>query len=123
MHSPDGNSTWSSFTLIATANDDQKWLVCRAENPKMKNVFLEDVYTLNIHCECVFIVERHKVSAIFDLLDKPKLSLALLDKHQFVVDGNLAVLQCNVASNPVSSAVTWTFNDKPLLENLEEGWT
>ncbi|RWS02857.1 hemicentin-1-like protein, partial [Dinothrombium tinctorium] len=104
VHSEDGNRTQSSFTLIPSANDDQKLLVCRAENHKLKDVFVvEDVYRLNIHY-------------------KPKLSLALVDEQQtqFILEGNMVIFNCSVKSNPATNSTFWLFNDKILSANLDE---
>lgn len=50
----ESNSSSSFLTFIPAAEDNEKQLVCRAENPKIPNSAIEDYRKLNVHCEYNF---------------------------------------------------------------------
>ncbi|RWS13078.1 nephrin-like protein, partial [Dinothrombium tinctorium] len=103
IHSRSGNWTQSAFTLSPSGSDDQKLLVCTAENHKLKNATITDVHRLNIHY-------------------KPVLSLALVENQQFAVDGKSVILNCSVASNPLVHYIQWFFNRKALTNDSNQGF-
>ena len=49
--SPDNNVTTSILKYSARMGDNQKYLTCRAENPKMPATAKEDGLKLNIYCK------------------------------------------------------------------------
>jgi len=51
--SQDSNLTVSTLSFVASINDNEKELACRAENVAMKNKPLEEKMILNVHCKCL----------------------------------------------------------------------
>ena len=51
----DGNTTVSVLTLIPTADDQGKQLICRSENTLIQNSVIEDGFKLEINCKYNFI--------------------------------------------------------------------
>lgn len=51
-----------------TVEDEGKFLVCRAENPKLPEAGIEDRWKLQVHCEYQMIVENSDDWLIFETL-------------------------------------------------------
>lgn len=49
-----------------TVEDEGKFLVCRAENPKLPEAGIEDRWKLQVHCEYQMIVENSDEWLIFE---------------------------------------------------------
>lgn len=47
------NMTVSRLTLMLNKEDDEKELICRAENPRFPGGAIEEVKTLRVFCECL----------------------------------------------------------------------
>lgn len=47
------NTTVSKLALFLSKEDDEKELICRAENPRFPGGALEEVKTLRVYCECL----------------------------------------------------------------------
>lgn len=66
MVTTDTNVTISRLSLIATTEDNGKYISCRAENSAFNNTLLEDGFHLEVHCKFNrFLV--HFSSFFFDL--------------------------------------------------------
>ncbi|XP_053203846.1 uncharacterized protein LOC128388471 isoform X2 [Panonychus citri] len=48
IHSPDGNSSTSTLIFAPSADDDGSILICQAQNPNIKNYFMEDKLPLKV---------------------------------------------------------------------------
>lgn len=54
MQFSDNNATVSTLNLVPMAEDHEKYLVCRAENPRVPNAVIEDRWFLNVQCKYEF---------------------------------------------------------------------
>lgn len=53
--SSDGNVTTSVLNLMPTVNDNDAYLICRAENIRLPNQFIENGWKLHVYCESINI--------------------------------------------------------------------
>ncbi|KAI1287422.1 Neural cell adhesion molecule 2 [Halotydeus destructor] len=102
--SVDGNVTTSIVSFTPTADDNGKYLSCRAENQLIVGSAVEDGITLEVH----YI---------------PQLALRLGSKlrHSHIQEGNDVYFECNIRSNPWVTEVRWWFEGKEIQTNTSAG--
>ncbi|XP_015784799.1 titin [Tetranychus urticae] len=102
IHSPDGNSSTSTLIFTPSADDDGSILICQAQNPNIKNHFMEDKLPLKV-------------------LYKPKLSLDIVGDQKYAIQGSIVIIDCSVDANPPVKSIDWYFNDNRLIPDEPKG--
>lgn len=60
----ENNETLSVLSLVASSEDDNKYLTCRAENKLIPDSAIEDKWRLNVHCKYTY---KHTIANILIL--------------------------------------------------------
>ncbi|CAB3236419.1 unnamed protein product [Arctia plantaginis] len=102
----DNNATISTLNLVPMAEDHEKYLVCRAENTKVKmvNAVVEDRWLLNIHYVPIVTL---------------KLGSNL--NPSYIKEGDDVYFECSVKANPKSKKLTWYKGVKEIQHNASAG--
>ncbi|CAH0400393.1 unnamed protein product [Chilo suppressalis] len=86
------------------AEDHDRLLVCRAENPRVPDAVLEDKWRLNVHYVPIVTL---------------KLGTSL--NPNFIKEGDDVYFECNVQANPKSYRLTWYKGTKEIHHNASAG--
>ncbi|RWS15129.1 hemicentin-2-like protein, partial [Dinothrombium tinctorium] len=99
--SDDGSVTTNFLTLVPSLDDNNKQLLCSAQNPRFPTATMEDSFVLKVHFG-------------------PILSLALgaSIQHQEILEGSDVFFECNIQANPPVTKIGWLFNGEPLKSDL-----
>ncbi|KAJ0173859.1 hypothetical protein K1T71_011008 [Dendrolimus kikuchii] len=100
----ESNATTSILSLVPVAEDHDKNLICRVENPKVKDSIMEDRWYLNIH----FV-------PIVSLKLGPTLNPDLIK------EGDDVYFECSVKANPKSHKLSWYKGTKEIQHNASAG--
>ncbi|KAL0869438.1 hypothetical protein ABMA27_007672 [Loxostege sticticalis] len=100
----ENNATISILSLVPMAEDHDRFLVCRAENPRVADSVIEDRWQLNVHY--VPIVSL-------------KLGTSLNPK--FIKEGDDVYFECSVKANPKNHRLTWYKGTKEIHHNASAG--
>jgi hypothetical protein len=65
--SSDGNVTTSVLNLMPTVNDNDAYLICRAENIRLPNQFIENGWKLHVYCKSIIISKLEELLRVFAL--------------------------------------------------------
>ncbi|XP_037777069.1 peroxidasin homolog [Penaeus monodon] len=100
----EGNITRSTLHLIPSPADNDVYISCRAENPRVPTAVIEDSAKLNVHYT-------------------PRLSLAAgqnLDMED-IKEGDDVYFECGIQANPRVYKVQWFHNGEELSHNVSAG--
>ncbi|XP_013147686.1 PREDICTED: nephrin-like [Papilio polytes] len=86
----DTNATLSVLTFVPEAEDHERSLVCRAENPRLTSALLEDYWKLNVHYVPIVTL---------------KMGSTLNPGH--IKEGEDVYFECNVKANPKATKLSW----------------
>ncbi|KAG1681690.1 Nephrin [Nymphon striatum] len=114
--SSDPNITTSIMSFVPKDNDNQKYISCRGENPKIRDSAKQDGWKLKVH---YMKIEDEKHN--YDI--KPKLVLET-GKHvnpKQIKETNDVYFLCNSVANPAVSRYKWFFEGKRLVQDKEAG--
>ncbi|XP_075982640.1 neural cell adhesion molecule 2-like isoform X1 [Anticarsia gemmatalis] len=100
----DNNATTSTLNLVPMAEDHEKYLVCRAENPRVPNAVIEDRWLLNVHYVPIVTL---------------KLGSNL--NPSYIKEGDDVYFECSVKANPKSKKLTWYKGVKEIQHNASAG--
>uniref|UniRef100_A0A2H1V5V4 SFRICE_020033 n=1 Tax=Spodoptera frugiperda TaxID=7108 RepID=A0A2H1V5V4_SPOFR len=100
----DNNATVSTLNLVPMAEDHEKYLVCRAENPRVPNAVIEDRWFLNV--QYVPIVT---------------LKLGSNLNPSYIKEGDGVYFECSVKANPKTKKLTWYKGAKEIQHNASAG--
>ncbi|XP_011697156.1 PREDICTED: sialoadhesin-like [Wasmannia auropunctata] len=93
-----------SLQFTPTVEDEGKFLVCRAENPKLPEAGIEDRWKLRVH---------------FAPIASLKIGSTLNPKN--IKEGSDVYFECNVRANPRSHKLTWFHEKEELHHNVTAG--
>ncbi|XP_018350424.1 PREDICTED: protein turtle-like [Trachymyrmex septentrionalis] len=93
-----------SLQFTPTVEDEGKFLVCRAENPKLPDASIED---------------RWKLKVYFAPIASLKIGSTLNPKN--IKEGSDVYFECNVRANPRSYKLTWFHEKEELHHNVTAG--
>ncbi|XP_012060718.1 PREDICTED: protein turtle-like [Atta cephalotes] len=93
-----------SLQFTPTVEDEGKFLVCRAENPKLPDASIEDRWKLKVH---------------FAPIASLKIGSTLNPKN--IKEGSDVYFECNVRANPRSYKLTWFHEKEELHHNVTAG--
>ncbi|XP_011872251.1 PREDICTED: hemicentin-1-like isoform X2 [Vollenhovia emeryi] len=93
-----------SLQFTPTVEDEGKFLVCRAENPKLPEAGIEDRWKLRVH---------------FAPIASLKIGSTLNPKN--IKEGSDVYFECNVRANPRSYKLTWFHEKEELHHNVTAG--
>ncbi|XP_039315150.1 basement membrane-specific heparan sulfate proteoglycan core protein isoform X3 [Solenopsis invicta] len=93
-----------SLQFTPTVEDEGKFLVCRAENPKLPEAGIEDRWKLRVH---------------FAPIASLKIGSTLNPKN--IKEGSDVYFECNVRANPRSYKLTWFHEKVELHHNVTGG--
>ncbi|XP_071650534.1 nephrin [Temnothorax longispinosus] len=93
-----------SLQFTPTVEDEGKFLVCRAENPKLPEAGIEDRWKLRVH---------------FAPIASLKIGSTLNPKN--IKEGSDVYFECNVRANPRSYKLTWFHEREELHQNVTAG--
>ncbi|XP_011331388.1 hemicentin-1 isoform X2 [Ooceraea biroi] len=94
----------SLLQFTPTVEDEGKFLVCRAENPKLSEAGIEDRWKLKVH---------------FAPIASLKMGSTLNPKD--IKEGSDVYFECNVRANPRSYKLTWFHEGEELHHNVTAG--
>ncbi|ROT80655.1 hypothetical protein C7M84_000593 [Penaeus vannamei] len=100
----EGNITRSTLHLVPSPADNDVYISCRAENPRVPTAVIEDSAKLNVHYT-------------------PRLSLAAglnLDMED-IKEGDDVYFECGIQANPRVYKVQWFHNGEELNHNVSAG--
>lgn len=103
--STDGTTSTSTLTIVPKETDTNRTLMCKAENPEIRQGVLKDSWTLNVRYP-------------------PKISLKLSSMlaSEDVAEGNDVFFECKIQANPkMDRMVEWFHNKQPLKQNQRKG--
>ncbi|XP_052756546.1 hemicentin-1-like [Galleria mellonella] len=100
----ESNATISLLTLVPEAEDHERTLVCRAENPRVPDAVLQDEWKLNVHYVPIVTL---------------KLGASL--NPGYIKEGDDVYFECNVKANPKSHKLTWYKGMKEIQHNASAG--
>ncbi|XP_057337300.1 hemicentin-2-like isoform X2 [Microplitis mediator] len=94
------NLTISRVEFVPSVEDNRKPVICRAENPSVKGLFLEQLWTL-------------------DVVYPPLVSLSLGSTLNAgdIKEGDDVYFECHINSNPPISKLIWIHNNEILMHN------
>ncbi|XP_032668126.1 hemicentin-2 isoform X2 [Odontomachus brunneus] len=98
------NTTMSKLALVLSKEDDEKELICRAENPRFPGGSLEEVKMLRVLYAPV-VLAHLATGYVLDTLR----------------EGDDLMLVCNVQSNPPPTRVIWYRDDEQLQHDVSAG--
>ncbi|XP_014485877.1 PREDICTED: nephrin-like isoform X2 [Dinoponera quadriceps] len=98
------NDGVSLLQFTPTVEDEGKFLVCRAENPKLPEAGIEDRWKLRVH---------------FAPIASLKMGSTLNPKD--IKEGSDVYFECNVRANPRSYKLTWFHEEEQLHHNVSTG--
>ncbi|GIY27239.1 uncharacterized protein CEXT_286431 [Caerostris extrusa] len=87
--------TTSKLFLTPSSDDNEKVLICRAENPVNADSALEDQWILNVYYAPIVTV-----------------TFAASQQNELIREGSDVHLECNIQSNPPATDVRWRFHSK-----------
>lgn len=96
--------TRSKVTFVPSAEDNGKYLMCRADHPTLPNSTLENELKLDVHHSPIL-----------------RLALGANIQHSSIKEGTDVYFDCNVKANPWITDIGWIFQGMPLLTNLSSG--
>ena len=99
--STDGTTSTSTLAIVPKETDTNRTLMCKAENPEIRQGVLKDSWTLNVRYP-------------------PKISLKLSSMlaSEDVAEGNDVFFECKIHANPsMNRMVEWFHNKQPLKQN------
>ncbi|KAG1671862.1 B-cell receptor CD22 [Nymphon striatum] len=94
----DSNISRSVLTFTPSAEDNGKYISCRADNPDIPDSAQENGRKLRVNF-------------------KPIVEVRSRDNTSDVIEGSNVFLECHVAANPWINTIKWFFNDKSLLDS------
>nr|XP_012222068.1 PREDICTED: hemicentin-1-like isoform X2 [Linepithema humile] len=98
------NDGVSLLQFTPTVEDEGKFLVCRAENPKLPEAGIEDRWKLKVH---------------FAPIASLKMGSTLNPKD--IKEGSDVYFECNVRANPRAIKLTWFHEEEELRHNATAG--
>ncbi|XP_020291370.1 nephrin-like isoform X2 [Pseudomyrmex gracilis] len=98
------NDGVSLLQFTPTVEDEGKFLVCRAENPKLPEAGIEDRWKLKVH---------------FAPIASLKMGSSLDPRN--IREGSDVYFECNVRANPRSYKLTWFHGEEELHHNSSAG--
>jgi len=104
--SPDGNVSTTTAELTPTDQDNGKFLSCRAENPLIPDVSVEDQWKIIVH-----FVPRSTIK--FE-------ESQFLGYSPIIREGDNVQIKCQVSANPLPHTIEWLHGEE-LLEVVEGG--
>lgn len=96
-----GNATLNYLTFVPSADDNGKFLVCRAHNPSITPSTLEDSWKLDVHYV-------------------PQLNLRLGRNYSNIKEGTDVHFECDIKANPPINKVGWRFQNQDLPSNASK---
>ncbi|XP_076314755.1 neural cell adhesion molecule 1-like [Tachypleus tridentatus] len=102
--SVDGNVTTSTLTFKPSILDNDKTLICKAQNPLIKNFVLKDGIKLNVY-----------FAPMVNIISSDDWNNTLVKK------GHEVVFDCQIQANPWVTAVYWIFEHRELRSNISSG--
>ncbi|XP_023216293.1 protein turtle-like [Centruroides sculpturatus] len=96
-----GNATLNYLTFVPSADDNGKFLVCRAHNPSITPSTLEDSWKLDVHYV-------------------PQLNLRLGRNYSNIKEGTDVHFECDIRANPPINKVGWRFRNQDLASNASK---
>ncbi|XP_058801880.1 nephrin-like isoform X2 [Phymastichus coffea] len=99
----DGMSV-SILQWIPNAEDEGKYLICRAENRHLPEAAIEDKWKLKVHFAPIVLL---RIGSTFDLKD--------------IKEGDDVYFECNVRANPRNFKLAWYHGTKELRHNASAG--
>ncbi|GFY78907.1 uncharacterized protein TNIN_4191, partial [Trichonephila inaurata madagascariensis] len=96
--------TTSKLFLTPSSDDNEKSLICRAENPVNGDNALEDQWVLNVYYAPIISI-----------------SFGASQQNELIREGSDVYLDCNVLSNPLATDIRWRFHTKPLFHDPSKG--
>ncbi|GFU53864.1 uncharacterized protein NPIL_351521 [Nephila pilipes] len=96
--------TTSKLFLTPSSDDNEKSLICRAENPVNGDSALEDQWVLNVYYVPIVSV-----------------SFGASQQNELIREGSDVYLDCNIQANPPASDIRWRFHTKPLFHDPSKG--
>ncbi|GIY34932.1 uncharacterized protein CDAR_36401 [Caerostris darwini] len=96
--------TTSKLFLTPSSDDNEKVLICRAENPVNADSALEDQWILNVYYAPIVTV-----------------TFAASQQNELIREGSDVHLECNIQSNPPATDVRWRFHSKSLPHDPSKG--
>ncbi|CAH2046109.1 unnamed protein product, partial [Iphiclides podalirius] len=100
----DTNSTLSVLNFIPEAEDHEKNLICRADNPRLHNAVIEDFWKLNVHYVPIVTL---------------KMGSTLNPGH--IKEGEDVYFECHVKANPKATRLSWYKGAKEIQQNASTG--
>ncbi|XP_012544068.1 nephrin [Bombyx mori] len=100
----ESNATTSVLTFVPVAEDHEKTLVCRAENPSVVESSIEDKWKMNVHYVPIVTL---------------KLGSTLNPSH--IKEGDDVYFECIVKANPKTHKLTWYKGTKEIQHNASSG--
>ncbi|XP_064471421.1 neural cell adhesion molecule 2-like [Ornithodoros turicata] len=97
-----GNASSSTLIFVPSAEDDEKLLTCKADNPQLPDSTVEDSIFLSV-----------------TYVPKLSLSVTSLHKNGAILEGTDVLLECTVQANPTVREVWWKHNGR-LLDPSQE---
>uniref|UniRef100_A0A8D8DQZ3 Protein turtle n=1 Tax=Culex pipiens TaxID=7175 RepID=A0A8D8DQZ3_CULPI len=94
------NVTVSVLTFVPTVEDDGRLLGCRAENPKVSSLYLEQFQNISVHYPPVVTLQLGSTLSIDD-----------------IKEGDDIYFECKIQSNPAWRRLSWLHNEKALPQN------
>ncbi|XP_055592434.1 nephrin-like [Uranotaenia lowii] len=94
------NTTYSVLSLVPTVEDDGRLLGCRAENPKVPGLYLEQFQNISVHYPPVVTLQLGSTLAIDD-----------------IKEGDDIYFECKIQSNPAWRRLSWLHNGVQLPQN------
>ncbi|XP_057337147.1 hemicentin-2-like isoform X1 [Microplitis mediator] len=100
----DGTTSESLLEWYPNYEDDGKYLICRAENPRLSDAAIEDRWNLAVHY-------------------KPVMTLRMGSSlnPEVIKEGDDVYFECNVKANPPVSKLSWYHQGKKLHHNITGG--
>ncbi|XP_050301674.1 nephrin isoform X2 [Anthonomus grandis grandis] len=102
--SDDGNSSISTLSFIPMRQDNNRALICRATNPKLKKAFQETSLQLNVYYAPILY-----------------LSLGSNLNPEDIEEGDDVYFECKVNANPTAYKVVWKHNNQLMQANQKSG--
>ncbi|XP_045537741.1 nephrin [Papilio machaon] len=100
----DTNATLSVLTFTPEAEDHERSLVCRAENPRLSAALLEDSWKLNVHYVPIVTL---------------KMGSTLNPGH--IKEGEDVYFECNIKANPKATRLSWFKGAREIVQNASTG--
>ncbi|CAL1282679.1 unnamed protein product [Larinioides sclopetarius] len=96
--------TTSKLFFTPSSDDNEKTLICRAENPVNADSALEDQWVLNVYYAPIVSV-----------------SLTASQQNELIREGSDVHLECNIQANPPAADVRWRFHSKAIPHDPSKG--